>query len=1383
MTVQGIRLPENMMDAAELCGGDGALVAELAGRIAAMRNEAYMHQFDADGIAKEIEDKSRKVFVLMGTDERSGKIVIAGSVTVKLGFRRRSDIASIDFVARAKAYAGHRKGDVLLKRAIDHALDSGATILIVDTDVPALKDALTGFQRHPGVSSGKFNGDRIPVSDDELRRWMLRRMTEGERKKERISVGERPNARRGDSESMAWHIERLAGPAASTVPSESDETSAAAATGFAPAAAQAPPARAAAPARVTPASAQLPDRLGSPEAVTDVSPLEAAARKAVYEHFRSKLPARYTDDMVMREAESSYSVVKDVYMMARSLAEHTRNTHAVDLSELPMLAYTDYLHRELNRKNDERLRKIFPSLYDNDYFKEHWNSYADIAWSMLISGVMWGGVSPHKGLMGIWVSHGSPVGKGAWSVIESDVMKMVSQFMKTELFDEASKAAKREMLPGILDDLKRYFEAQIASKEMPVDGTPILESIFAQAILRAARDPAFAAEFKVPKNTMQAIYMLKLDSQKAMRLYDQLLKDEAGADTIDMDLERDGEMVIRALARQYRSSVAESIEEATDDAVALFISNFKQERLEQRYRDIFVNSARVMKESVGRGLRSLESGNYTLGTTLILQGIDKLQIRDLDEDARVKLGTIIDNMLNYFEKNAGIKREALNDAIWRDLEAYFAPKVFPPDEAAVADIARPVPAAIGPAPEAALIGRINAQDETVVAQVAAMETEARESLLKQLGEAARKWLEEQLARMQPKPPAAAPAPVDVPASETGPGVELKGLGPVDAAAVEAYMKADVNARGGLWERLSEAARRWIEKNMKELIPPAGKERRERKSVAYRTEVSVIEGKVYVVDIDEYGRAMPETGRTLAAGETYEVLMRSGRGAIEVMAPSRPASEYVAGTYRTYVTVGDGAVAIQTLNKRGKIAGVIYVDSGQSARITGKIEAPPAPTGRAAEMKGHLNGKYPGSVADVRSVAGKDGKAELEVIFAYGPATARLPADISDGEAQKFIGERINEFVEIKSELAAYAMVMNASLGTEEAAKLDGAMATVAGMIQEAKSSPRPAVNGEGKRKMSNGEAEAFKARILAKIVLPDDLKKIESESPSVLLNLGNNGTWRQRLADMNDGRALPAFGTRAVRVETAVALPAIYKSAQETIPAIVASVNKQAYTYVTAPANDDELVKDVNIDKGVERVLGRDGHFVKANHYSLAGGAEALKKLLMGKDGDYRLLAEFNDIVNKDRDRNHTARWAIRVRAEDRGEILKLLESKMRELNKDDEEAFNRVWARMYVIPISVPAEARLNPVIDLFADFGMLELDRYGRPKEYPGSPSPSFKASVARLLKESTTNFDDANADTIMEIIKRIFSGAETLRIRAVDWKSFQDWKKHQDAVLSSV
>jgi hypothetical protein len=118
-----------------------------------------------------------------------------------------------------------------------------------------------------------------------------------------------------------------------------------------------------------------------------------------------------------------------------------------------------------------------------------------------------------------------------------------------------------------------------------------------------------------------------------------------------------------------------------------------------------------------------------------------------------------------------------------------------------------------------------------------------------------------------------------------------------------------------------------------------------------------------------------------------------------------------------------------------------------------------------------------------------------------------------------------------------------------------------------------------------------------------------------------------------------------------------------------------------------------------------------------------------------------------------------------------------------NEDAVNKALAKVRVIVVDVRDARHLNAVIDLFVDIGMMEYDRYGKPDGYPGEPTPGFKEDLANLMRQSVTNLEDVKGANLDEKIKKIFEGTLSLIIRPIDWKSIQEWKAAQDAVLKSL
>ncbi|MCX5677849.1 MAG: hypothetical protein NTY76_01950 [Candidatus Omnitrophica bacterium] len=108
---------------------------------------------------------------------------------------------------------------------------------------------------------------------------------------------------------------------------------------------------------------------------------------------------------------------------------------------------------------------------------------------------------------------------------------------------------------------------------------------------------------------------------------------------------------------------------------------------------------------------------------------------------------------------------------------------------------------------------------------------------------------------------------------------------------------------------------------------------------YRTEVTVIEGKVTYAFYNEKGDIVGDT-HTLFEGQSIAVTAKIGGGAILVESSARTTTAYAPGTYRTEVTVTEGVVSIVTYNENNVIVGdKILLFPGNSASIMGGIKEP------------------------------------------------------------------------------------------------------------------------------------------------------------------------------------------------------------------------------------------------------------------------------------------------------------------------------------------------------------------------------------------------------------------------------------------------------------
>jgi hypothetical protein len=81
-----------------------------------------------------------------------------------------------------------------------------------------------------------------------------------------------------------------------------------------------------------------------------------------------------------------------------------------------------------------------------------------------------------------------------------------------------------------------------------------------------------------------------------------------------------------------------------------------------------------------------------------------------------------------------------------------------------------------------------------------------------------------------------------------------------------------------------------------------------------------------------------------------------------------------------------------------------------------------------------------------------------------------------------------------------------------------------------------------------------------------------------------------------------------------------------------------------------------------------------------------------------------------------------------------------------------------------------------------MMECDRYGKAGQYEEQIPEELAQKFSNLLALSISNFEDFNGLSAEEMLKRIFGGL-ALKIKAIDWKSIDEWKKRNDEVLQAL
>ena len=127
-------------------------------------------------------------------------------------------------------------------------------------------------------------------------------------------------------------------------------------------------------------------------------------------------------------------------------------------------------------------------------------------------------------------------------------------------------------------------------------------------------------------------------------------------------------------------------------------------------------------------------------------------------------------------------------------------------------------------------------------------------------------------------------------------------------------------------------------------------------------------------------------------------------------------------------------------------------------------------------------------------------------------------------------------------------------------------------------------------------------------------------------------------------------------------------------------------------------------------------------------------------------------------------------------------------MSKDDIDKFYDKHVK--VIDVDIGLIEHVNPVVDLFTDVGMMELDRYEK-GDYKGEIPPDLVNNVTRLLNLSLDGIitlkgeilEKLTGKTLSGVLKQMFMGEVYLLIKRIDWESIRERVKAEEAVLKAL
>jgi len=260
--------------------------------------------------------------------------------------------------------------------------------------------------------------------------------------------------------------------------------------------------------------------------------------------------------------------------------------------------------------------------------------------------------------------------------------------------------------------------------------------------------------------------------------------------------------------------------------------------------------------------------------------------------------------------------------------------------------------------------------------------------------------------------------------------------------------------------------------------------------------------------------------------------------------------------------------------------------------------------------------------------------------------------------------------------------------------------------------------------------------------------------------------------------AAKSFPAGAEKPQAKVAAAPVYDAARALVPTIVDMMMRGAPTYSIEPAiSIEDVASTTSNNRTAEQLLGKRGHDIHAKSY-LAD--ENSTKAIIG------ILTKMLPGFCKDIAKDPKTRLVIRLVSKDgkasaKADIIKFLEQELLKIT-DAATAKSIIEEKIRFVEAQIGDATHLNTVIDLFTDLTMMECDRYGKPGQYEEQIPEELGQKFSNLLELSISNFEDFKGLPVEDMLKKVFGGF-ALRIKAIDWKSIDQWKKQNDEVLKAL
>jgi len=210
---------------------------------------------------------------------------------------------------------------------------------------------------------------------------------------------------------------------------------------------------------------------------------------------------------------------------------------------------------------------------------------------------------------------------------------------------------------------------------------------------------------------------------------------------------------------------------------------------------------------------------------------------------------------------------------------------------------------------------------------------------------------------------------------------------------------------------------------------------------------------------------------------------------------------------------------------------------------------------------------------------------------------------------------------------------------------------------------------------------------------------------------------------------------------------------------------------VVMPGSETYKSQQFALGKEIDRKLRKDyGQYTVPINYVFAADATARQAGI-----EQAVKQALSELIGKIKDGDKTARVMTYILPEDEQLMKDLL----------DGADFAEYKSRFTVVKEeNIPQSGLIDEVMHIILAKGLLNYQRYENDEYGQGTRlSDQSKRQLADFIKTLIANPEAIDFDQDPGIINKILNGSINLRIRPIDFKEAQAWKKMQDAVLKSL